>query len=96
MMSGTSEYAILELFSYLFVFLSSLSIIYRHGPGRSISWIFIALLAVSRVVGSSYRIYTAADAAVTENTDDLISVTPFLSIMTCLLHYLYLSSKTHH
>ena len=96
MSSESTKLATLELFIYLAVLISSIFIINKHGLGRSLSWVFIALLSVSRVVGSYYQIHTAndSDAARINDALDTVDLAPLLSTLTCLLHYLYYTHIT--
>jgi hypothetical protein len=81
---------IFELSIYLGAFLSSVYIVHKHGLNKTLTWLFLAFLSISRVFGCLYRMYAVHDSDISKNIPNPIHITASLSILTCLLHYLYL------
>jgi hypothetical protein len=83
--------AIWRLIYYTLCLVASIKISWRHGFGKNSGWIYLAILSVIRIIGSSAQLATITSTSST--TETIAIITSFLGLSPLLLASLGLLSR---
>lgn len=101
MLPARESLAISQLVLYIPAFFATIFVVIRHGFHRQAGWIFLAILALLRIVGSGLEIASVKNP---QSTDDFewaailqsVGISPLLMASLGLLKRITEESSTHH